>query len=152
MGAVKTVRRSWKAERMESEPLVLVCDDNEDDRRIFSAVLGLNGCQVVEAVDGLEAVRTARKLIPAAIVMDVRMLGLDGLAATEILRSIPETRGIPIVCVSAFMIDPLAAADAGCDKVLQKPVKPATLAAVVLNLIKAKRAREGRSPEQRGSA
>jgi len=136
---------------MDTDPLVLVCDDNDDDRAIFSTALRLQGCQVVEAVDGLEAVHIARKLTPAAIVMDVRMLGLDGLAATEILRSIAETKAIPIVCVSGFTIDPMAAIDAGCTKLLQKPVEPAALAALVLNLI-GKQGRDVRSPEQRGPA
>jgi two-component system, OmpR family, alkaline phosphatase synthesis response regulator PhoP len=132
---------------METEPLVLVCDDNDDDRRIFSTVLELNGCQVVEATDGLEAVRIARKLTPAAIVMDVRMLGLDGLSAAEILRAIPETSAIPILCVSGFGINPVAAADAGCDRILQKPVEPSLVAATVLNLIEAKHTHHGRTPE-----
>ena len=136
---------------MDTDPLVLVCDDNDDDRAIFSTVLRLNGCQVVEAVDGLEALRLARKLTPAAIVMDVRMLGLDGLAATEILRAIPETHAIPIVCVSGFRINPAIAADAGCDRMLQKPVEPSHLAATVLHLIETKQARDVRPPEKGAS-
>lgn len=110
---------------------VLVIDDNDDERQIYSAVLHYNGFDVEEASNALAGIDLAKAVRPAAIVMDVRMPGLNGLLATEILRATPETSRIPVVCVSGYDVPPDQAKAAGCNRMLRKPVPPTELVIAV---------------------
>lgn len=114
---------------------VLVIDDNDDERQIYSALLHYNGFDVEEAANALTGIDLAKALKPAAIVMDVRMPGLNGLLATEILRATPETSGIPVVCVSGYDVSAGQARDAGCSRMLRKPVPPTELVLAVRALL-----------------
>lgn len=72
----------------ERVPRVLVVDDDETFRRMLVAALDDEGFDVLGAAkDGLEGVALARSLRPDAIMLDVRMPGLDGLAAGRQIRS-----------------------------------------------------------------
>ena len=110
---------------------VLVIDDNDDERQIYSAVLHYNGFDVEEASNALVGIDLAKSIRPAVIVMDVRMPGLNGLLATEILKATPETSNIPVLCMSGYEVPPDKARDAGCRRLLRKPVAPAELVIAV---------------------
>ena len=71
---------------------VLLVEDNEDNRIIYSTVLRHVGYDVVEAEDGLQAVALARSALPDLILMDISIPGMDGWEATRILRRDPATR------------------------------------------------------------
>jgi len=116
-------------------PVILVIDDNDDERQIYSAVLHYNGFDVEEATNALSGIDLAKALKPAAIVMDVRLPGLNGLLATEILRATPETSRIPVVCVSGYDVPPAQATEAGCERMLRKPVPPTDLVLAVRAVI-----------------
>jgi CheY-like chemotaxis protein len=87
---------------------VLVVDDNPAMRRVLRGLLEDVGLEVVgEAADGLEGVAQAELLCPDVVLMDWRMPGLDGLAATaEIRRRLPEMQ---VVMFSAAESDGMAA-------------------------------------------
>jgi CheY-like chemotaxis protein len=87
---------------------VLVVDDNPAMRRVLRGLLEDVGLEVVgEAADGLEGVAHAELLRPDVVLMDWRMPGLDGLAATaEIRRRLPEMQ---VVMFSAAESDGMAA-------------------------------------------
>ena len=89
-------------------PRVLVVDDNPAMRRVLCGLLGDVGMDVVgEAADGLEGVAQAELLRPDVVLMDWRMPGLDGLAATaEIRRRLPE---VQVVMFSAAESEGMAA-------------------------------------------
>ena len=113
---------------------VLLVEDNEDNRTIYSTALSHAGYRVIEASTGQEGVDRARSESPDLILMDMSMPVLDGWAATRILKGEAATRHIPVVALTAHAMssDRQIALDAGCDGYLAKPVPPrAVLAEVV---------------------
>jgi two-component system, cell cycle response regulator DivK len=82
------------------------------------------GYRVMEAVDGLEAVETARRSRPDLILMDVSLPRLDGLSAVRRVREDVGLRGVAIVAVSGYATaeDQAEALAAGCDGYLTKPI------------------------------
>ncbi|MFE7558718.1 response regulator [Kitasatospora sp. NPDC057500] len=117
---------------------ILLADDEELVRAGLRAVLEAQGdLRVVgEASDGAEAVALARRLRPHVVLMDVRMPGTDGLAATrELVRdgAAPGGRPPKIVVVTTFEIDDYVyqALRAGADGFLLKRTRPAEIAQAV---------------------
>jgi two-component system cell cycle response regulator DivK len=113
----------------DSGPLVLVAEDNEDNRIIAATMLRHSGYRVVEATTGAEAMHIARTQRPALILMDVGMPDIDGWSATRTLKDDPETRSIVILAFTAHALpgDREHARNAGCDGYLAKPVEPLRL-------------------------
>lgn len=116
---------------------MLLVEDNEDNRTIYSTVLRYLGYQVIEAVDGLEAIALARSERPDIVLMDISIPGIDGWEATRVLREDPATRGIPIVALTAHALadDRERAAKAGFTSYLAKPIEPNAVVAEVRRLI-----------------
>lgn len=110
-------------------PLVLVVDDYEDTRRIYSDYLKFAGFRVVAANDGAEAITKAKELGPDVVVMDLAMPGVDGWTATRKLKGDPRTKNIYVMAVTGYSEDAyrLEAWRSGCDAFLAKPVLPAEL-------------------------
>jgi CheY-like chemotaxis protein len=111
-------------QRNGAGPTVLVVEDFEDNRFMMRRLLEMSGYQVVEAVNGNQAVETARNERPDLILMDLSLPKLDGLAATRRIRQSDGLDEIPIVAVSAhdtsdFHADALAA---GCNEYVTKPI------------------------------
>jgi RNA polymerase sigma factor (sigma-70 family) len=105
---------------------ILIVDDDPLVRVGLSMVLGAGpDIEVVaEAADGVEAVETARRLRPDVVLMDIRMSGLDGLAATEELRSTSD--GPAVIVLTTFDTDEhiLRALRAGANGFLLKDTPP----------------------------
>jgi len=116
---------------------VLLVEDNEDNRTIYSTVLRYLGYQVIEAVDGLEAVALARSERPALILMDISIPGMDGWEATRVLREDPSTHAIPIVALTAHALadDRKRAMEVGFNSYLAKPIEPNAVVAEVRRFI-----------------
>jgi two-component system cell cycle response regulator DivK len=111
-------------ERNGAGPTVLVVEDFEDNRFMMRRLLEMCGYRVVEAVNGEQAVESARNERPDLILMDLSLPKLDGLAATRRIRQSDGLDEIPIVAVSAhdtsdFHADALAA---GCNEYVTKPI------------------------------
>lgn len=106
--------------------LILLVEDNADNRDIYTTILRHHGYQVAEATDGETGVRLARELGPAVILMDVTMPGMDGWEATRLIKADPATAAIPVVALTAHAMaeDRRRAVEAGCDAYLSKPVEP----------------------------
>ena len=109
-----------------SSPIVLLVEDNEDNRTIYTTILRHYGHEVHEAATGEEGILMARKHKPGVILMDVAMPGIDGWEATRRLKADPETASIPVVALTAHAMaeDRQRAVDAGCESYLAKPVEP----------------------------
>jgi CheY-like chemotaxis protein len=105
-----------------SPPQVLVVDDNEDTRVMYAALLSQNGFAVRTAASGEEAIAAAEDL-PAVVVMDLAMPGLNGWEATRRLKTGARTRHIPIIVLTAHALEQYreVAVAAGCDAFLSKP-------------------------------
>ena len=80
---------------------VLIVDDIEYNRDILKGYLDETNLSTLEAVNGQEAVDILKSEKPDIILMDYKMPVMDGLTATEIIKSDPETKDIPIVVVTA---------------------------------------------------
>jgi two-component system, NtrC family, response regulator AtoC len=79
---------------------ILIVDDEESVRIMLKLVLSSEGHEVLEAADGLQAVQIARREEPDAIIMDMRMPGMDGIAALRTLRS--ERNNAAVILMTAF--------------------------------------------------
>jgi CheY-like chemotaxis protein len=113
----------------DSGPLVLVVDDYADAREMYAESLVVSGFRVAEADNGVQAIDLARRLGPAAILMDLSLPGLDGWEATRRLKADPRTSHIPVVAVTghAQTAASTAALDAGCDRFVVKPALPSAV-------------------------
>jgi CheY-like chemotaxis protein len=80
--------------------LILVIDDDADNRMYFSRFLEADGYRVATAADGVEGLRLAHELRPTAITLDVSMPGIDGWAVLAGLKANVELAGIPVIMVS----------------------------------------------------
>jgi two-component system cell cycle response regulator DivK len=103
---------------------VLVVDDDEDARSIYSTYLQHVGCAVKTAADGRAAFEAASHWAPDVIVMDLMMPNIDGWTASKWLKASPATRHIPIIALSAVQTGREGARAAGCDAYLAKPCLP----------------------------
>ena len=74
-----------------AEPLtVLLVEDTEDNRFMMRRLLEMSGYRVIEAMNGEEAVKLAETGSPQLILMDLSLPVIDGLAATRLIRKLPE--------------------------------------------------------------
>jgi two-component system cell cycle response regulator DivK len=106
-------------------PKILLIEDNEMNRDMLSRRLIKRGYDVAIALDGEQGVAMARAELPALILMDMSLPGLDGWDATRQLKAMPETRGIPVIALTAHAMsgDREKATAAGCDDFDTKPVE-----------------------------
>lgn len=104
---------------------ILVAEDFDDIRMMIRMMLERKGHRVFEAADGREAVDAASRELPDLILMDLNMPVCDGITATRVLRSRPDTADVPVVAVTAHCSDPSwrdRALEAGCVECVGKPV------------------------------
>lgn len=121
----------------ESGALILVVDDYEDAREMYSEYLTYCGFRVAEARNGNEAVEQAFALKPDLILMDLSLPGLDGWEATRILKADNRTRHIPIVALTGHALAGASegAKKAGCDSFVTKPCLPDDLVVEVRRML-----------------
>lgn len=116
---------------------ILVVEDNRLNMKLVRDVLEHAGYDVVEAGTGEEGVELALGQRPDLVLMDLQLPGIDG---TEALRRIQERAGdamMPVVAVtaSAMATDREAAARAGFDGFLEKPISIRALPAQVASFL-----------------
>ena len=104
---------------------VLIVEDNEPSRDALARRLERRGFTAIAAADGLHGVTLARAQTPDLIVMDLGLPGINGFEATRRLKSIPETKDIPVIVLSAHAMtnDRDMAIAAGADAFDSKPVQ-----------------------------
>ena len=103
---------------------ILLVEDNEMNRDMLSRRLKRKGYEVVMAVDGQEGVNMATSESPAVILLDMSLPIMDGWEAARQLKANPDTKGIPVLGLSAHAMTPDRdkAIAAGCDDYDTKPV------------------------------
>jgi CheY-like chemotaxis protein len=108
---------------------ILVVDDDRDIVRGLSIRLRAAGYLVETAFDGPSGLAAATEELPDALVLDIRLPGLDGLSVLSRLRSQPETRTLPVVVVSANIVEQTRARalELGVRYFLSKPYQAAAL-------------------------
>lgn len=123
----------------ESRPCVLLVDDEAEQIELYRYGLEEEGFVVIEATGGAPAIAQARSANPDAIVLDLRMPGMDGWQVCARLKSDPRTAHIPIVILTAAASPALAdeVEHAGCAAFLLKPCYPADLARLLRTVMTA---------------
>jgi two-component system cell cycle response regulator DivK len=113
--------------------LILVVEDQADNRQILRDLLTSVGYRIVEADNGELGVAAATAQHPDLILMDIQLPVLDGYEATRRIKADPTLKSIPIIVVTSYALsgDEDKARDAGCDAYITKPYSPRQLLAIV---------------------
>ncbi|HUA86612.1 MAG TPA: response regulator [Bryobacteraceae bacterium] len=117
---------------------VLIADDKATGRELVRTVLEKDGFIVIEASDGVEAVRTAKENSPDLIILDLHMPGLDGFAVIQELRRDQRFVSTPIMALtaSAMQGDRERALAVGFTGYVTKPIRLGALRGEVERLLK----------------
>lgn len=111
---------------MEDRKTILVVDDEPRMRRFMNMNLDLEGYQVIEAGNGMEAVKRVRENLPSLVLLDVMMPEMDGF---EALRLIRESSNVPVIMltVKGDEEDKVRGLELGADDYVTKPFGPREL-------------------------
>lgn len=122
---------------MPQNPLILIIEDEELNRKLFREILSLDDIETIEAADAEQGLKLARQKRPDLILMDIQLPGMDGLEATRLIRKDAELKDICVVALSAHAMqnDIDKAINAGCNGYMTKPVKVASFNQEVLSFI-----------------
>ena len=130
------------ATQIDRAPTILIVEDNEDNRIVYSTMLRHFGFAVDEAENGAEGILKARTKLPDLILMDIAIPLVDGWEAVQRLKRDPITAGIPIVALTAHAMpaDREKAIQVGCDGYLAKPCEPRAVVEEVRRILESKTA------------
>ncbi|OAE11864.1 response regulator receiver protein [Pseudomonas simiae] len=116
---------------------ILIVEDNEANMRLARLLLVNAGHTVLWAADAETGLTLAREKQPALILMDIQLPGMDGLAATQLLKQDPDTAHIPVIALTAMAMkeDREKTRLAGCDAYIIKPLRYKELYQVIDTLL-----------------
>lgn len=102
---------------------ILVVDDNQDNRELVVKILKSRGYQMIEAIDGEEALEKAFAEKPDLILMDISIPKINGYEVTRRLKSRADFKDTPIIALTAHAMkgDREKAIEAGCEGYISKP-------------------------------
>lgn len=105
--------------------LILIVEDNEKNLKLARDVLRFHGYRTVEATDGESAIKMSVEHLPALILMDIQLPGIDGIAAMTRIRADERTKHIPTVALTASVMsgDRERFNEAGFDGFIAKPIE-----------------------------
>jgi CheY-like chemotaxis protein len=81
--------------------LILIIEDNEKNRKLVRDVLQVKGYKTVETETAEEGIKLAIEQLPALILMDIQLPGMDGITALKRLKADATTKNIPVIAVTA---------------------------------------------------
>ena len=124
--------------------LVLVVDDDPDNRAIVERRLRAQSYQVITAEDGVVGLERAREIKPDLVILDVMMPRMDGLEVLKHLRSDAALPFMPVIMLTAKgdLKDVVVGLDLGADDYLVKPIEQAALLARVRAMLRLKAMQE----------
>lgn len=104
--------------------LILIVEDNERNLKLVRDVLRVKGFDTIEAGTAEEGIELAAIRKPDLILMDIQLPGMNGIEALKVLRGKPDTAAIPIVAVTASVMqqDRTLITEAGFDGYISKPI------------------------------
>jgi len=104
--------------------LILIIEDNERNLKLVRDVLRVKGFDTIEAGTAEDGIELAGQRRPDLILMDIQLPGMNGIDALKVLRGKPETATIPVVAVTASVMqqDRTLITQAGFDGYIGKPI------------------------------
>ncbi|MFC2102423.1 PAS domain S-box protein [Bacteroidota bacterium] len=126
----KPSAHDWK------EKVILVAEDEESNYTFLEHVLKRTGVKLLWAENGKDAVNIAQTEKVDLILMDIRMPGMDGYEATEVIKR--EHKSIPIIAQTAYALkgEKELSIDSGCDAYISKPIDIGELMALLTKYLK----------------
>ena len=105
-------------------PIILYVEDNPDNQKLVSRVLGAEGFTVLSAVNAPDGFTILQNQTPDIILMDIHLPGIDGYTMTGQLRKEKQLNKVPIIALTANVTcdDQQKSLFAGCNGFIQKPV------------------------------
>ena len=121
---------------------ILIVEDNEKNMKLARDILQARGYATLEAVTGEDGVRIALDKLPALVLMDIQLPGINGIEALRQLRADATTAAIPVVAVTASVMatDRRQITDAGFDGYIGKPINLREFIETVRRVLDARRA------------
>lgn len=121
--------------------LILIVEDNEKNLKLARDVLRFHGYRTMEATDGESAIAMSVEHLPALILMDIQLPGIDGIVAMKRIRADERTKHIPTVALTASVMsgDRERFDDAGFDGFIAKPIEVKNFPGQVQAYLDAKR-------------
>ena len=116
---------------------ILHVEDNSANRMIVRDLLEFEGFEVIEVMDGEEALPATERERPDLILMDIQLPRISGFEASRRIKSREDLRRIPIIAVTSFALsgDDQKAAAVGCDAYIAKPYRPRELLQLIKKLL-----------------
>ena len=104
--------------------LILIVEDNDKNLKLVRDVLQVKGYDTIEAGTAEAGLQAARERAPDLILMDIQLPGMNGIEALKVLRFEPLTAGIPVIAITASVMqhDRQAILGAGFDGFVDKPI------------------------------
>jgi two-component system, cell cycle response regulator DivK len=104
--------------------LILIVEDNEKNLKLVRDVLQVKGYETLDAGTAEDGLKIARERKPDLILMDIQLPGMNGIDALKALRADSKTAGIPVVAITASVMqqDRAQIVSAGFDGFIEKPV------------------------------
>jgi len=104
--------------------LILIVDDNENNRKLARDVLEFAGFSTIEATGGVEGIALAQERVPDLVLMDIRMPDLSGTEALKLIKEDSRTAEIPVVALTSSTMrgDEQRFLAEGFDGYLAKPI------------------------------
>ena len=115
---------------------VLVVDDERQIRDLLGEFLEREGYEVFLASAGEEAIELAERKIPHAILLDVKMPGIDGIEVCKRLKAEPKTQFIPVIMITGYVDNKMVAIESGADDFVNKPIDLVELAVRVKSILR----------------
>ncbi len=121
--------------------LILIVEDNEKNLKLVRDVLQVKGYATIEAGNAEDGINLASARKPDLILMDIQLPGMNGIDALRILRANPETADIPVVAVTASVMqqDRNKITEAGFNGYVGKPINLKEFLDAVRNALEGRR-------------
>jgi CheY-like chemotaxis protein len=125
---------------VNARPLLLLVEDYSDTRQMYAEFLS-GSFDVFQAADGQEALTFLETRVPALVITDLTLPGIDGFELIRQMRGNDSTRQVPVICLSGHggPAHEQRAREVGCDCLLEKPCAPEALARTARELAGAPR-------------
>ena len=103
---------------------ILIVEDDALSMKLETDLLQAHGYNILQSVDGKDAIEWAREHHPDLIIMDIQLPEVSGMELTKMLKADDELKDLPILAVTAFAMkgDEEKILEAGCDGYIAKPI------------------------------